>query len=113
VETLSARLVRRFALLGTQRAEMTVPAGAIVERIDVVGQLGDRQLSVLVDLLLDPFLLEAAEEGLRDGIDAPMSSRRLRRSKIRKQQRIKFTDDIAFKAPTNLRHGAAFLGTFC
>jgi hypothetical protein len=47
---------------------MTVAARVIVEGIDVVGHLGDRQLPVLVDLLLDPFLLQAAEERLGDGI---------------------------------------------
>jgi len=35
VETLWARLVSRFELLGTQPAEMTVAAHLIVERIDV------------------------------------------------------------------------------
>lgn len=32
-------------------------AGSIVEAIDVVGHIIQRQLSVLVDLLLDAFLL--------------------------------------------------------
>ena len=41
----------------------------MVDVIDVVGHTVQRQLSVLVDLLLDPFLLQTAEEGLRDGID--------------------------------------------
>jgi hypothetical protein len=43
-------------------------AGSIVEPINVVGQIVHRQLSVLVDLLLNPFLLQTAEEGLHDGI---------------------------------------------
>src|SRR5437667_11419681 len=68
VETLSARLVSRFELLGTQPAEMTVAAHLIVERIDVVGHVGDRQLSVFVDLFLDPLFLQAAEERLGDSI---------------------------------------------
>ena len=68
VETLSVRLVSRFELLGTQPAEMTVAPRSIVEGIDVVGHVGDRQLSVLVDLFLDPLFLQAAEEGLGDGI---------------------------------------------
>ena len=62
VETLSARCVSRFELLGTQTAEMTVTARPIVERLDVVGYVGDRQLPVLVDLFLDPLFLQAAEE---------------------------------------------------
>jgi hypothetical protein len=51
---------------------MTVAAGWIVKGIDVVGDLGHGQLTVPIDLLLNSFLLQAAEEGLRDGIDAPM-----------------------------------------
>jgi hypothetical protein len=33
---------------------MTVATRPIVEGIDVVGQVGDRQLAVLLDLFLDP-----------------------------------------------------------
>jgi hypothetical protein len=40
VETLSARLVSRFELLGTQAAEMTVTPQPIVERINIVSQIG-------------------------------------------------------------------------
>src|SRR6185295_10464199 len=47
---------------------MTVAADPIVEAIDVVGYIVQGELSVLVDLLLDAFLLQTAEEGLRDGI---------------------------------------------
>ena len=36
---------------------MAVAAGSIVEAIDVVGHIIQRQLSVLVDLPLDAFLL--------------------------------------------------------
>ena len=68
METLSPRFVSRFELLGTHAAEMTVAAGSIVERIDVVGHVGQRERSVLVDLFLDAFLLQAAEEGLGDGV---------------------------------------------
>jgi hypothetical protein len=62
VETLSAQCVNRFELLGTHATEMTVTARPIVERFDVVGHIGDRQLPVLVDLFLDPLFLQAAEE---------------------------------------------------
>ena len=68
METQWARLVSRFELLGTQPAEMTVAAHLIVERIDVVRHVGDRQLSVFVDLFLDPLFLQAAEERLGDSI---------------------------------------------
>lgn len=68
METLPAAFVRRFRLLGTKASEMAVPSRPIVEGIDVVCQVGNRKLSVLGDLLLDPFLLQAAKEGLRDGV---------------------------------------------
>jgi hypothetical protein len=85
VETLSARLVSRFELRWTHPAEMTVAPHSIVEGIDVVGHIGDRQLSALVDLFLDPLFLQAAEEGLGDGLSQQLpfrlilGSRRLRR----------------------------------
>ena len=68
VETSAARLVSRFELFGTEATEMTVTARSIVEGIGVIGHLGNRQLSVLVDLFLDSLFLQAAEEGLGDGI---------------------------------------------
>ncbi len=57
LETLSARFVSRLELVRTQPAEITVAARLIVEGIDVVGQVGDRQLAVFVDVFLDPFVL--------------------------------------------------------
>lgn len=68
VETSSARLVSRFEELGTQAAKMAVAARSIVEGIDIFSQVSDRQLSVLVDLFLDPLFLQAAEKRLGDGI---------------------------------------------
>jgi len=47
---------------------MTVTARSIVEAINVISYLGDRQRSILVDLLLDSLLFQAAEEGFGDGI---------------------------------------------
>ena len=47
---------------------MAVTSGSIVEGIDVVGHVRDRELSVLVDLLLDSLFLQAAEEGLGDSV---------------------------------------------
>ena len=44
-------------LLRTHAGEMTMPARPIVERIDVVSYVRSRQRAVLVDLLLDAFLL--------------------------------------------------------
>jgi hypothetical protein len=47
---------------------MTLPAYPIVERLNVVGNVYIGELSVLVDPLLDSFLLQAAEEGFSDRI---------------------------------------------
>ena len=44
-------------------AQVAVAACAIVEAIDVLGHVVSRQLSIFVDLLLDPFLFQAGEEG--------------------------------------------------
>jgi hypothetical protein len=41
---------------------------SIVKRVDVITDIGERQFTILVDLLLDALFLQAAEEGLRDGI---------------------------------------------
>ena len=57
METLPARFVSHFELLWAYPSEMAVTSGSIVEGIDVVGQIGDRKLSVLVDLLLDSLFL--------------------------------------------------------
>lgn len=43
-------------------------SGAIVERLDVVGHVRDREFAVLVDLFFDSLLLQAAEERLGDGV---------------------------------------------
>ena len=68
VETLSPRSVCGLELFRTQPAQVAVASRAIVEDVDVVGDVRAGQRAVLVDLLLDPFLLEAAEERFRDGI---------------------------------------------
>ena len=68
MDTSPTAFVRRLELLGTYAAQMAMATRAIVEAVDVVGQVSDRELSVLVDLLLDAFLLQAAEEGFGDGV---------------------------------------------
>jgi hypothetical protein len=68
VEALSKRLMSGLELLRTDAAQMTTAASRIVEAIDVVRNIGDGQLSVFVDLLLDPLLLSTAEERLGDGV---------------------------------------------
>ena len=62
MDTLSPRFMRGFELLGTDAAEMAVSARPIVERLDVVGDVVHGQFAVLVDPLLDPLLLQAAEK---------------------------------------------------
>jgi hypothetical protein len=68
VETPPAGFMGRFELLRAEPSEVAVTSRSIVEGIDVVSYFGDRELSVLVDLLFDSLLLEAAEEGLGDGV---------------------------------------------
>lgn len=47
---------------------MAVTAGTVVEDLDVVENISPGQLPGLVDTLADPFLFQAAEEGLCDCI---------------------------------------------
>src|SRR5882672_9853254 len=47
---------------------MAVTARAIVERVDVSSYVGQSELAGLVDVFLDPLLLQAAEERLRHGV---------------------------------------------
>ena len=68
METPSIKPVSCFELLRTESTEMTVAPRSIVEGIDVVSHVGDRQLPVPIDLFLDPLFLQAAEKGLGDGI---------------------------------------------
>jgi hypothetical protein len=68
VETLPPRLVGRFELLRTEPSEVAVTSRSIVEGINVIGHIGVRELSVLVDLFLDSFLYQAAEKRLGDGV---------------------------------------------
>src|SRR5687767_14587783 len=64
VDRPSPQFLGRFELLWAHAAEVTMSAASIVETIDVVGHIVRRQLSVLVDPLLDAFFLQTAEEGL-------------------------------------------------
>ena len=49
--------VSRLELLGAETGKVAVPTRTIVERLDVVSHSSDREVSALVDLLLDPLLL--------------------------------------------------------
>src|SRR5882672_4600615 len=53
---------------------MAVASRAIVEGVDVVSDLFGGYISVSVDLLLDLFFLEAAEERLRHGVVPAVSA---------------------------------------
>jgi len=72
VDSASPSFMKRFEPLRADAVQVAVASCAIVEAIDVVVYVAQREPSVLVNLLLDPFLLQAAEEGLRDSIEAPM-----------------------------------------
>ena len=51
-----------FERLGTDAAEMTVAAGSVVERFDIVEDVGSSELSRFIDAFSDALLLQAAEE---------------------------------------------------
>ena len=57
-----------FKGLGTDTAEVTVAAGSIVKDFDVIKDVGACELARFVDPLAYAFLLQAAEEGLGDGV---------------------------------------------
>ena len=65
---LSPPLVSGFELIRAQPAEMTVASRSIIEGVDVVSDVGGGQLAVLVDLFLNAFFLQAAEEGFGNGV---------------------------------------------
>ena len=112
VDSLLPRLVSCLELPRTDAGKIAMAARAIVERIDVVGHIGHRQRSTLIDRLLDAFLLQASKERLGDGIDAPMSRCRRYVCQIRNEKRTDFTDYIAFEAPADLCECTALLCTF-
>ena len=60
--------MRCFELVRTDSAEMAMAARQIVEPLDVLGDVRGRYLPTGVDALLDPLLLQAAEEGLSDRV---------------------------------------------
>src|SRR5690242_6693734 len=52
-----------FKCLRTDPAQMAVSPGAIIEGLDVLGDIGRSHRSGYVDALFDPLLLQAAEKG--------------------------------------------------
>ena len=77
---------------------MAVTAGSIVKGLDVVSDVLVRKIAVLVDVLLDPFLLQASEKRFGDRIDAPMSSRAHRLLQVGQDQRVQLANNVAFEA---------------
>ena len=60
--------MRCFELVRTETAEMAMAARQIVQPLNVLVEVRSRYLSTGVDALLDPLLLQAAEEGLGDRV---------------------------------------------
>ena len=61
-------------VLWTHASKIPVTSRPIVERLDVVGNVGGCQISALVDSLLDAFLLQATEERLGNGVVPTITS---------------------------------------
>jgi len=74
VETLCRSTIVGFKLHWADAAEMTVSACGIVELVDVVCDISGGGFPVMVDVLLDPLLLEAAEEGFGDSVVPAIAS---------------------------------------
>jgi hypothetical protein len=53
---------------------MAMASCSIVERFDVIGDVIGSGLAVLIDMLLDPFLLETAEERLGNRVAPAVST---------------------------------------
>jgi hypothetical protein len=68
VDTLSSVFYGGFEFFRAYASLMTVASRAIVERLDIFGSVALREISVLIDPLLDAFLLQAPEERLGDSI---------------------------------------------
>lgn len=60
--------MRCFELVRTDAAQMAMAARQIVEPLNVLGDVRGRYFPTGVDTLLDPLLLQAAEEGLGDRV---------------------------------------------
>ena len=53
---------------------MLMPTRSIVERIDVICDIGTREFAILVNSFLDAFLLQSAEKRLGDGVVPAVAS---------------------------------------
>jgi transposase len=68
VDTVTTPPGSDLKLIRADAAKMAVTTGSIVEGLDVVGDVLVRKIAVLVDVLLDPFFLQASEERFGDRI---------------------------------------------
>jgi len=98
VDTVPTPPCGDLELIWADSAEMAVTTDSIVEGIDVVRDVFVRKIAVLVDVFLDPFLLQAPEEGLGDRVDAPMSSRAHRLPQVGQDQRVQLPNNVALEA---------------
>jgi hypothetical protein len=92
---------------------VTVAAGSIVKDFDVIKDVGACELARFVDPLAYAFLLQAAEERLGDGVDAPMSSLANGIRQIRQDQRVQLANDVTLKATLNLFGGQSLSSSAC
>lgn len=68
VDTVASPPSSDLKLIRADAAEVAVTTGSIVKAFDVVRDVFVRKFAVLVDVLLDPFLLQASEERFGDRI---------------------------------------------
>ncbi len=79
-----------------------MPADSIVKTLNVIKHV---RLSVLpggIDMAFDSLLLQTAEEGFSNRVDAPMSSTRRGVLQISQDKRVQLADDIALETAVNL-----------
>ena len=88
----------QFEFCWAYAAQMTMAPRLIVEGVNVVGDVSRSLVSVLVDPLFDSLLFQTAEEGFRNCIDAPMSSRTHRLFQVGQDQRVQLANNVAFEA---------------
>ena len=62
MDTFPTLPVSGFKVVRTDSTEVTVTTFRIVERIDVFGNITDRERATLVDVFFDALLLQATEE---------------------------------------------------
>ena len=74
MDTAAASLNSDLKLIQADAAKMAVTTGSIVKGFDVVSDVRVRKIAVLVDMFLDPLLLQASEERFGDWCPDPSES---------------------------------------